>query len=431
MVKDVLFIGHATPEDNRFATWLATKLELLGYNVWVDVKSLDPSDDFWIMIEETIRSRAVKFIFVASRTSVLGNRDGVLKELSVADKVKRNNPGFIIPVRIDDVSFSDFPVEIIRLDAIDFNRNWAVGLAKLAKHLEKEQIQRNNSSIDAAEAVERWTGLLATVDSKLIKVPEYYSSNIFPVSLPEHLYIYRLIDVEEIFSSRHYPYRKMKGLALTFVCPNCIESELTTDLQYEAISVCDVINEKLSEVNTFETHINNPKQIVIDIIGSTLGFFLYSKGLRKFKPGSMKTSKVVYFFRSGMVSKRSSLSRVKKLAGKRKNNNWHYALSAYYTDYPEAVILLRSHLIFTDGDGKALSDGMQVSARRSKGATFFNKQWRELLESAMYYLADGKASICVTACCNTNALELQREPVTFISQVGYVEPKTKEVTDDE
>ena len=45
--KDVVFISHATPVDNTFAVWLATKLELCGYRVWVDINNLSPSVDFW------------------------------------------------------------------------------------------------------------------------------------------------------------------------------------------------------------------------------------------------------------------------------------------------------------------------------------------------------------------------------------------------
>lgn len=39
-MKDTIFISHATPTDNIFATWLATKLELCGYKVWVDLMIL-------------------------------------------------------------------------------------------------------------------------------------------------------------------------------------------------------------------------------------------------------------------------------------------------------------------------------------------------------------------------------------------------------
>ena len=81
-MKDTIFISHATPTDNIFATWLATKLELCGYKVWVDLNDLAPSVDFWNTIDQTIRNDAVKFIFVMSNASIDPNRDGVQKELA-------------------------------------------------------------------------------------------------------------------------------------------------------------------------------------------------------------------------------------------------------------------------------------------------------------------------------------------------------------
>ena len=98
-MKDVVFISHATPNDNLFATWLATKLELCGYKVWVDVNNLSPSVDFWNTIDNLIRNEAVKFVFVASKTSVDNSRDGVQKELAIADKIRRSTPQFIVSIR--------------------------------------------------------------------------------------------------------------------------------------------------------------------------------------------------------------------------------------------------------------------------------------------------------------------------------------------
>ena len=46
-MKDTIFISHATPTDNIFATWLATKLELCGYKVWVDLNDLAPSVEYY------------------------------------------------------------------------------------------------------------------------------------------------------------------------------------------------------------------------------------------------------------------------------------------------------------------------------------------------------------------------------------------------
>jgi hypothetical protein len=159
-VKDHLFVSHATPEDNEFSVWLATKLELCGYRVWIDYNKLAPSSDFWLKIDSTIRNNTIKFIFVASEVSV--TRDGVRKELAVADRMMREYPGFIIPIRIDDVNFNDLPIEILRFQAIDFKKNWASGLAKLLKHLDDENIPRNNFNIQSKDIVDRWKSIFSS-----------------------------------------------------------------------------------------------------------------------------------------------------------------------------------------------------------------------------------------------------------------------------
>ena len=143
-MKDTVFISHATPDDNIFAAWLATKLELCGYKVWVDLNNLNPSVDFWETIDKTIRENTIKFIFIASKTSCDARRDGIKKELAVADRMKREIPNFILPVRIDNVSFNEFPIEILRLNALDFSLDWAKGLEDVLKHLSDENIPKPN-----------------------------------------------------------------------------------------------------------------------------------------------------------------------------------------------------------------------------------------------------------------------------------------------
>lgn len=54
-MRDTIFIGHATPEDNEFTIWLASRLELLGYKVWIDKKELLGGETFWETIESAIK----------------------------------------------------------------------------------------------------------------------------------------------------------------------------------------------------------------------------------------------------------------------------------------------------------------------------------------------------------------------------------------
>ena len=64
MNKDTIFISHATPEDNDFTIWLASRLELLGYEVWLDKNALLGGEKLWETIDNTIRNKSIKFLLV-------------------------------------------------------------------------------------------------------------------------------------------------------------------------------------------------------------------------------------------------------------------------------------------------------------------------------------------------------------------------------
>ncbi len=61
LTRSIVFISHATPEDNDFTLWLASKLGSAGYEVWSDLTHLQGGDGFWGNIEEVIRTRAARF----------------------------------------------------------------------------------------------------------------------------------------------------------------------------------------------------------------------------------------------------------------------------------------------------------------------------------------------------------------------------------
>lgn len=53
--RDVVFVSHANPEDDAFATWLAIRLVRTGYRVWCDKTNLLAGENFWNDIEAVIR----------------------------------------------------------------------------------------------------------------------------------------------------------------------------------------------------------------------------------------------------------------------------------------------------------------------------------------------------------------------------------------
>jgi len=428
-MRTKLFISHATPTDNKFAAWLAAKLELHGYDVWVDIKELNPASDFWETIEKEIRENTIKFLFVATITSVLGNRDGIKKELAVADRVRKSGVSdFIVPLRADDVSFDDLPVEAIRQNTIDFNNDWASGLLILLDYLEKQNINKLNLAADRmTDALNRWRKLSTNDTSNVVTVNDKYYSNLFPVTLPKFMYTYNDVNIETELKKRHKPYKKFENCIFTFVCPYCVKSYCGYDTENHSLELKSLI-ESDEAMTFYEVEIKRPSSVCINLINWEICNVFYSRGMRLYKPNDEIESKKKYFFKSGVKSKRHENDKYgKSLSGKYKGKNWHYAQSAYFTTAPFVGILVRSHLLFTDSKNNILSDAQQIIARRSKGKRFFNNDWRDLLQSSMFSHSGGKTEVVLNLCCGQSSLSISREPYIFEANKGYIEPKIEPI----
>lgn len=82
-----------------------------------------------------LRHEAIKQIVVVSEHI---GKQGVKKELALGDVVRRklNDPEFMVPVRIADIDFGDFPTEILRQNAHNAYPNWAACLEPLLETLD-------------------------------------------------------------------------------------------------------------------------------------------------------------------------------------------------------------------------------------------------------------------------------------------------------
>ena len=140
--RDTIFISHATPHDNDFVRWLGDRLTAHGYAVWADVFQLRGGTPFWTSIEEVLRKRAIKVIFVVSSHSIDADRSGVRNELSVADGLRKSlkDPEFIVPLRIDETPFDELPIQIHQLNTLDFSRDWDDRLPDLLDTLQSARV---------------------------------------------------------------------------------------------------------------------------------------------------------------------------------------------------------------------------------------------------------------------------------------------------
>jgi hypothetical protein len=64
--RPLVFISHATPQDNEFVLWLGTRLTPLGFEVWADILKLRGGQDWTELLEAALNERAAKVLLVAT-----------------------------------------------------------------------------------------------------------------------------------------------------------------------------------------------------------------------------------------------------------------------------------------------------------------------------------------------------------------------------
>jgi len=106
------------------------------------------------------------------------------------------------------------------------------------------------------------------------------------------------------------------------------------------------------------------------------------------------------------------------LQGKR---HWHFALSAKAALHPEPVMMLRTHVLFSD-DGLHLweSPAAMHRARRTQCKGWWNDDWRDRLLASMAWLASGGATIALPLGDTVHA-KVSARPVEFSSPIALNE----------
>lgn len=154
-MRDIIFLSHANPDDNEFTRWLALRLGAKGYPVWCDLAKLLGGEDFWKNIENELRERTVKLLYVLSRKS--NHRNGTLKEMAFANGIAREEglADFVIPLSVDDLPHTQVNIELNRLISIPFEHGWAAGLNQLLTKLDEDNVPKN--PLFSPRAVASWS----------------------------------------------------------------------------------------------------------------------------------------------------------------------------------------------------------------------------------------------------------------------------------
>lgn len=441
--RNVVFVSHANPEDNRFARWLTLRLAREGYQAWCDLTRLLGGEDFWKEIEKALRTRTAKFVYVLSRTSNI--KDGPLNELAMAKQVARSEhlEDFVIPVLIDALPHSDINIELKRINAINFSRGWAAGLKQLLDKLAETPIPRDPDA--GPVLVNQWWKSVKSGQSAVKITEDIFDSNRFPLSIPSSINVHTLhAATNELKIGGDYPFPSaIYGQRLvSFASDSDFRGKLPIDkrivesnaLATEALLAGTVSLPYASLTNADDQARPTRQQarnLVTDILRQGIHRMLLLRGLI---PYEMSAGHLCFYFPTDLAAEdtvRSAQFEIRRqVVGYRtlyspnesesKIRHWHFAISG--TPRPlDGLWITRSHVIFSD-DGKTawLDPDRMHKARRRDCRNWWNDRWRDLLLGTMAWLgADGRISIPLGT--NVGA-EIASAPISFVNQVSYEEP---------
>ena len=445
LISSMIFISHALPEDNEFTRWLALRLAKEGYPIWCDLTKLLGGEDFWRDIQDAIKNRTTKFLFVLSRNS--NEKGGVLKELALATRVGKNRNDFIIPLKIDDLPSDDTTIELVRLNSVDFLTSWTAGFKRLLEKLEKDRVpkdERFNPSTVAS-----WWRDQQRQQSGVQAATENCACNWFKISdLPETIYLHSLDGAfkgEEKELPIGIPNYRYKSGVFCFEAAASASARLRdghdkTITHTEALQMNDFQYRGHSQLKIDKSEAKN---IVTNLLRRAFEMRCLEAGLKEynlagdarcfyFAEGILKGEKVHYYHLDGHKAYRQMTGRQTLLPrdGHPRHRIWHFALQGKLIRWPELAFAITSHVVFSENGELIKSKARQHSARRKQCKMWHNDTWLDRLLAAMFHLHDPDSTLFISVPCGSGVgFSVQTKPLLFESPVVYDVVDPAEVPD--
>lgn len=440
--RNILFIGHAHPEDNQFALWLASRLKLIGYETWLDREDLLGGEKFWEDVDNVIRNHAAKYLLVYSKNICKSGefgklKNGVSKEIRLAEQVaKRENlSDFIIPLNIDGSS-NDLYIGANELNPVPFKDGWAEGLYILVEKLLKDGVPKPNTTIpnNFKEGIEN----KFTFSDGIIDREEFYYANWLKINqLTGYFYVHRFKDERDAKSILYeakkegflFPVRRLTSQVVSY--NGDYIQEIISKLKLESkiigkhrIAIQDVLNETYESEkfpNNRDAYIYLAALVsqTIHLYFAKIGLIHYqmaNKSFAYFRPSQEAIKEKIY-----NISKNNYTT--KSLSGKYLDlGRWHYAVSPKLILKPYPAIILKSHIVFTTNGSKLWENKDKIhSERRKKGRRFFNDEWRDLMLAFVQNIGDDEQKLLIPI-DDSRVLSINAELESYKVNFDYIEP---------
>jgi hypothetical protein len=428
-VRQAIFISHATPEDNDFVRWLGAKLELVGYRVWYDLNRLKGGDYFWDKVEAVIRNDSFRFVAVVSHTSI--KKQGVKDEWSVAAAVERGVSGFVVPVKIDDLPFSELPITLHRKNVINFDAGWYDGLINLIDTLVDAGTPKDSNPdpalirqwlpANAADSVVRTTSN-ESLDSSWLKI----------VSLPPSIETARIRgfarNISETQANRQIPWFEHGDRIVGFAKSQELIAVMAESVMLESSNSVDTRSfvEEGQPLGMNSVPWWEARKRVGHLVRQAWELALEKRG---FASVFMAGGRRIFFATPELTGGRGKFvtykdfdgrTRRKALTGKseRRNACWAYGVGMVPSFDDPWRIELKAAVIFTDEAGVPIADaGKAHRLRRGFCKNWWNEQWRTLTRAFLAVAAEGREEFVLPVGTN-RAIVLAAVPIQFESPVG-------------
>lgn len=435
--RTIVFISHANPEDNPFATWLAGQLTLAGYAVWSDVTQLVGGETFWDDIEETIRLRAAKVVAVLSTSAQ--RKPGVLDELDLAIRVERSSGlnRFVLPLRLDDLSYSDVRANIARKNIIDFSENWATGLHSVLNILERDKVPRNSEG--NAEALSRWVTDRLKNQSTIVSIPEKLMSNWLPIArLPTHIFLHDVSAPVErigsIITSLRQPSFRYLRLIGSFATAEDLQQDISPEVALREryrIGLDEFLRGDTSDLPGLPRWEAN--KLAISLVRQAWNLHMEHRGLRSFE---MASGHLAWYMPKGFVESNrvefqddDGKRRRKTLVGwsERRKVFWHFAVEGRPVLGRHPRFVLRQHVVFTpDGISPIESKERMHLLRRRFCRSWWNDRWRDLLIAFVTWLGGPNGGALTVG--TSSRIQLEGRLMSLISPMSIARDKDLQAT---
>lgn len=429
--REVVFISHARPDDDELTRWLCGRLTARGYRVWADLEQLMGGDRFWSDIQRVIRDETVKFVTIMSRTSV--TRDGVLNELAEAVDVGKRlgDPKFIIPLRADDIPWSEFPIQLKQVNGLDFSEDWLPDFRELLKSLDAGGVPRTAGNME----VQRNAELLVAGRQA--------------IQLTNSEAIFNRLDVLELPNDINYFHTSMSATDLAVVAPGLGLPCAAHDRLLVSFADLDAVRASVPSGLQLEIEKRHSLSLDLFLSGNARSGPSASRQVAHNHLSAIMRGAVERFFRAaGLVQfdrrwfvprgwrpddqgrywRDDGKGAYRVLVGKSKDLTWHFAVSFKVFSSKPCRIQIIPHVLFSEDGVTPLPDQKQLRRQRCK--LWWNDKWRDLLLAFCSELFGHHASTAEIALGGSVVLKVSAALVRVTLPVSY-SPESAYLPDSE